>query len=111
MAGQWNSFVQALTNILPLVIAHNALGLALGWGASTLMHLSEADKRAVTIEGGMQNSGLALGIIATQFSSDLAMVGIAGMWGIWHAVSGGALALLWRRADRLKPTPKEERDA
>ena len=111
VAGQWKHFVLALGNILPLVIAHNALGLGLGWGASTLVRLNEADRRAVTIEGGMQNSGLALGIIATQFSSDLQMVGIASMWGIWHAVSGGALALLWRRADKLQEQRKEIRHA
>jgi BASS family bile acid:Na+ symporter len=54
----------------------------------------------VVIEGGMQNSGLALGIIAAQFNSDLAMVAVAGLWGIWHIVSGGSLALLWRYLDR-----------
>jgi BASS family bile acid:Na+ symporter len=53
------------------------------------------------IEAGMQNSGLALGIIAAQFNSELAMVAVASLWGIWHIVSGGALALLWRRRDRL----------
>jgi bile acid:Na+ symporter, BASS family len=106
VVGQWKSFFLALTSTLPLVIAHNALGLGLGWGASTLTRLPEADRRAVTIEGGMQNSGLALGIVATQFSSDLQMVGIAGMWGIWHAVSGGLLALLWRRMDRLNAPPR-----
>ena len=48
----------------------------------------------------MQNSGLALGIIAAQFGSDLAMLAVAGLWGIWHIVSGGTLALLWRALDR-----------
>lgn len=99
VAGQWRNFLMALTGILPLVIAHNALGLGLGWGASALAGLNTADRRAVTIEGGMQNSGLALGIIAAQFNSDLEMVGIAGLWGVWHIVSGGTLALLWRRID------------
>ena len=61
--------------------------------------VSERDRRAVMIEGGMQNSGLALGIIALQFNSDLGMVIIASLWGIWHIVSGMSLALLWRRKD------------
>jgi BASS family bile acid:Na+ symporter len=51
------------------------------------------------IEGGMQNSGLALGIIAVQFNSDLGMVIIASLWGMWHIVSGLTLAFLWRRKD------------
>jgi BASS family bile acid:Na+ symporter len=60
------------------------------------MRVPEVDKRAIMIEGGMQNSGLALGIIAVQFNSDLGMVVIASLWGIWHIVSGLACALYWR---------------
>ncbi len=74
-------------------------GLALGWAAAMAFRVSERDRRAVMIEGGMQNSGLALGIIAVQFNADLGMVIIASLWGIWHIVSGLSLALLWRRKD------------
>jgi len=100
VAAQWKLFLIELTRTLPIVIGHNALGLALGYGASVLARLKVADRRAVVIEGGMQNSGLALGIIAAQFDSDLAMVAVAGLWGIWHIVSGGSLALAWRYLDR-----------
>ena len=99
-AAQAKLFVIELGRTLPLVVLHNGLGLALGWFASRAARLQPADLRAVVIEGGMQNSGLALGIIAAQFNSDLAMVAVAGLWGVWHIVSGGALALLWRRRDR-----------
>ncbi len=111
VAAQWKVFLVELTRTLPLVAAHNALGLGLGWGAATLAGLNVADRRAVTIEGGMQNSGLALGIIAAQFNSDLAMVAIAGLWGIWHIISGGTLAILWRRADRRHNTTEGTRHA
>jgi BASS family bile acid:Na+ symporter len=84
---------------LGLVIAHNACGLFFGWATATAMRVGERDRRAVMIEGGMQNSGLALGIIALQFGSDLGMVVIASLWGIWHIVSGLALAYFWRRKD------------
>lgn len=97
VAAQWKLFLIELTRTLPLVVLHNALGLGLGYAASRLAALRDADRRAVVIEGGMQNSGLALGIIAAQFGSDLAMVAVAGLWGIWHIVSGATLALLWRR--------------
>lgn len=99
VASQWRLFVIELTRTLPLVVAHNALGLALGYGAARLAGLAVRDRRAVIIEGGMQNSGLALGIIAAQFGSDLNMVAVAGLWGIWHIVSGGSLAFFWRRLD------------
>ena len=102
VAAQWKLFVIELTRTLPLVIAQNALGLGLGYAASLLARLTVRDRRAVVVESGMQNSGLALGIIAAQFGSDLGMVAVAGLWGIWHIVSGGALALLWRRTDRRK---------
>ncbi len=47
----------------------------------------------------MQNSGLALGIIAAQFGSDLSMIAVAGLWGIWHIISGGTLVMIWRYND------------
>jgi BASS family bile acid:Na+ symporter len=89
----------ALLPQLGLVIGHNALGLALGWLGATAFGVSVRDRRAITIEGGMQNSGLALGIIAVQFNADLGMVIIASLWGIWHIVSGLTLAMIWRRQD------------
>ena len=92
---------------LGLVVAHNAIGLLMGWLTSGVMGLRTADRRAVTIEGGMQNAGLALGIIAVQFNADLGMVIIASLWGIWHIVSGMSLALLWRRMDRATLAKEE----
>jgi bile acid:Na+ symporter, BASS family len=95
---------RALLNagILPqlgLVVAHNAMGLLLGWLCAKAFGVTVADRRAIVIEGGMQNSGLALGIIAVQFNADLGMVIIASLWGMWHIVSGMSLATFWRHQD------------
>jgi bile acid:Na+ symporter, BASS family len=84
---------------LVIVILHNAGGLLLGWLCALAFRVAEADRRAIMIEGGMQNSGLALGIIAVQFNADLGMVILASLWGIWHIVSGLTLAVVWRRRD------------
>ena len=89
---------RALLNaqILPqlvIVILHNASGLLLGYLCALAFRVAERDRRAIMIEGGMQNSGLALGIIAVQFNADLGMVIIASLWGIWHIVSGLTLAI------------------
>ena len=84
---------------LIIVVLHNAAGLLLGWLCALAFRVAEVDRRAIMIEGGMQNSGLALGIIAVQFNADLGMVIIASLWGIWHIVSGLTLAVLWRRKD------------
>jgi bile acid:Na+ symporter, BASS family len=89
---------QILPQLL-IVVLHNAAGLALGWAAARAFQVDRRDQRAIMIEGGMQNSGLALGIIAVQFNADLGMVIIASLWGMWHIVSGMALATLWRRQD------------
>ncbi|HSV52464.1 MAG TPA: bile acid:sodium symporter family protein [Burkholderiaceae bacterium] len=88
-----------LMPMLLIVVLHNAGGLFFGWITSVAMRVTERDRRAVMIEGGMQNSGLALGIIAVQFNSDLGMVIIASLWGMWHIVSGLSLAFFWRRKD------------
>lgn len=101
-AGLWRERALLTTQIVPqfvIVIGHNALGLALGWLAAKAFRVSDRDGRAVIIEGGMQNSGLALGIIAVQFNADLGMVIVASLWGIWHIVSGMSLAWIWRRRD------------
>jgi BASS family bile acid:Na+ symporter len=101
-AGLWRERQLLNAALLPqlgLVVAHNALGLLLGWLCASAFRVDERDRRAITVEGGMQNAGLALGIIALQFGSDLGMVIIASLWGIWHIVSGLTLATLWRRRD------------
>ena len=94
---------QLLTaQILPqllIVVLHNGAGLLLGYLAAQAFRVAERDRRAIMIEGGMQNAGLALGIIAVQFNADLGMVIIASLWGIWHIVSGMTLATLWRSKD------------
>lgn len=100
--GLWRERQLLNAQLLPqlgLVIAHNALGLLLGWLAARSFGVSVRDRRAIVIEGGMQNSGLALGIIAVQFQADLGMVIIASLWGIWHIVSGLTLVAIWRQLD------------
>jgi bile acid:Na+ symporter, BASS family len=91
------SLTLSILPILSIVVVHNAVGLTLGWLTATAFRLPVADRRAITIEGGMQNAGLALGIIAVQFGADQGMVTLASLWGIWHIVSGATCAIIWRR--------------
>jgi bile acid:Na+ symporter, BASS family len=90
--------LQILPQLL-IVVLHNAAGLLLGWLCAKACGMNVPDTRAIVIEGGMQNSGLALGIIAVQFNADLGMVIIASLWGIWHIISGLFMVMRWRRAD------------
>jgi BASS family bile acid:Na+ symporter len=101
-AGLFSQRALLTANILPqllIVVLHNAAGLAMGGLCALAFRVAERDRRAIMIEGGMQNSGLALGIIAVQFNADLGMVIIASLWGIWHIVSGLTLGVLWRSKD------------
>ena len=88
-----------LWSLLALLALPMALGLVFGAAGARAFRLERADARAVIIEGGMQNSGLALGIIGAQFGGDIGMVIVASLWGMWHIVSGMSLAIHWRNGD------------
>lgn len=94
-----------LADIMPMVILHNAAALALGWLAARATRMNRPDTRAVTIEIGMQNSGLGLALILNQSDALGGAALIAAGWGIWHIVSGWALATWWRRSDGRAATP------
>lgn len=91
-----------------IVVLHNLCALLLGWGSARLSGLADFDRRALTIEVGMQNSGLALGLIFTQFGAQPDMALIAALWGTWHIVSGLLLVALWRRTPPHLHAEKEE---
>ena len=91
-------FLENADRIVALVIGQNALALGVGALAGLLVGLNRADRRAVTMEVGIQNSGLGLAILFTFFPQAAGMILIAGFWGVWHLVSGLALALIWSRS-------------
>jgi BASS family bile acid:Na+ symporter len=97
LAANWGYFLELAGLVAGLVIAHNALALALGFCVATLFALAPADRRAITIETGIQNSGLGLILIFAFFGGLGGMAVVAAFWGMWHAVSGLALALVWGR--------------
>ena len=102
LASNWGLFLTFGTTIAGLVILHNALGLGGGYALATLMGLSPYDRRAVTIETGIQNSGLGLVLIFSFFGGLGGMAIVAGFWGVWHAISGLALASLMRRTEAAR---------
>lgn len=81
-------FVEHFSMLFFVVLAHNALALSIGYLFSTATKLNSADKKAVTLEVGMQNSSLAIAIVFTQFDGQYAMALISAFWGTWHIVSG-----------------------
>lgn len=89
-----------LLQILPLVILHNTIAVLLGWLTARVWRLSDYDTRAMTIEVSMHNSGLGLALILNHFDALGGAALIAAGWGVWHIVSGWALAAWWKRRDR-----------
>lgn len=80
-----------------LVVGHNLLALGLGYAMARLMKLSVPDQRAVTMEVGIQNSGLGLVILFTFFPDAGGMMLITAFWGVWHLVAGLTLSQIWAR--------------
>lgn len=102
LGANWGLFLAFAGGIAGLVIVHNALGLAGGYTTATLAGLSPFDRRAVTIETGIQNSGLGLVLIFGFFGGLGGMAIVAAFWGVWHAISGLALAAMMSRKEAAR---------
>ena len=89
MAGGWV--------IVMVVMLHNLCGLGLGYLLGRLLGLSEPKKRAISIEVGMQNSGLASSLATLHFAA-YPMAAIPGaIFSVWHNISGAMVARLYTR--------------
>jgi bile acid:Na+ symporter, BASS family len=96
----------ALLGVVALaVFLHNAFALLLGYGAAAVARLDERDRRAVSLEVGLQNSALALVLIFAFFDGLGGMALVAAWWGIWHLVAGLAIAAVWSRRPPETATP------
>ncbi|MFC0471478.1 bile acid:sodium symporter family protein [Halalkalibacter kiskunsagensis] len=79
------------------VMLHNLFGLFLGYVTAKLVGLDEAKRRAISIEVGMQNSGLGASLATVHFSPLAALP--SALFSVWHNISGPALVTLWSRID------------
>ncbi|MEO1518520.1 MAG: bile acid:sodium symporter family protein [Bacteroidota bacterium] len=103
MYSNYDNIIKYVSLVFLIVLVHNTLGFLMGYGFARLNRLSKRDARAVSIETGIQNSGLALILIFNFFNGIGGMAMIAAWWGIWHLISGFGLASWW--ASRSKKTP------
>jgi bile acid:Na+ symporter, BASS family len=76
---------------------HNLMALSLGSGMAALFQQPEADRRFITLEIGIQNSGLGLTLLFTFMSQPGGAILITAFWGVWHLVSGLLIATCWGR--------------
>ncbi|ADK30510.1 bile acid:sodium symporter family protein [Brachyspira pilosicoli] len=78
--------------VIIVVVLHNSLGYLLGYMLAKLFRLNNAKCKAVSIEVGMQNSGLATSLAATHFAS-MALATVPGaIFSVWHNISGSIVA-------------------
>ena len=102
--GNLDVFMVCIKYIFLVVLIHNLLALGIGFGTSTLLKLPYKDRRTITIETGIQNSGLGLVLLLNPnifpevgaWANNGGMLVITAWWGVWHIISGLTLAFAWR---------------
>lgn len=97
LAANFHFFLEYFEFIFFIVLVHNSLALATGFTMSKLFGLSQENTKTLTIETGIQNSGLGLILIFSFFNGLGGMAMIAAWWGIWHIVSGLSIAFYWSK--------------
>jgi len=95
-------FLKYIFYVFFIVLIHNFLALSTGFSLGTIFKLPNADRRTLTIETGIQNSGLGLVLLFNPkiFPPSLAIGGmlfITAWWGIWHIISGLAISFYWNK--------------
>lgn len=93
-------FLIVIKYIFLIVLGHNALAFATGYFLPTIFKRPMVDRKTISIETGIQNSGLALVLIFNPkiFPPDMQLGGmaiIAAWWGIWHIIAGLIIAGFW----------------
>ena len=82
--------------VILVVMLHNIGGLAVGYAIGALLGMSAAKRKAVSIEVGMQNSGLASSLATLHFAA-FPMATIPGaIFSVWHNISGAIVARIYR---------------
>jgi BASS family bile acid:Na+ symporter len=100
-------FLTYIHYVLLIVIVHNILGYVLGFYFAKFMKLSYQNQKTLSIETGIQNSGLGL-LLYFDFFFGISGLDLGGMallvafWGIWDIGSGLLLASYWARKDGVK---------
>lgn len=100
----WELFLDHIYYIFLIVLIHNLLAFTTGYSLARLFKVPAKDRRTITFEMGIQNSGLGLVLLFNPkiFPPEMAVGGmlfITAWWGIWHIISGLSLATYWSRSE------------
>ncbi|MEO1038835.1 MAG: bile acid:sodium symporter [Pseudomonadota bacterium] len=102
--GNWDIFIAGGLLIVSVCALHNAFAFALGWIWARVLGFAAKARRSLTFEIGIQNAGLGLVILLGQFDGLGGAAAVTAIWGIWHLISGSALAGGFRLLDRVSST-------
>jgi bile acid:Na+ symporter, BASS family len=91
--------------IFAVVVLHNCLGYTFGYILAKVIKLDFKDQKAISIEVGMQNSGLAASLGLAHFSPIAAVPG--AIFSVWHNISGPLLANWWGKKEQADPDVKK----
>lgn len=97
LLANYQIFLKVIHKVFLYVFLMNTTGFLLGYYFAKLIRLDEKDARCISIETGIQNSGLGLVLIFAFFGGQGSMAIIAAVWGIWHGLAGVSLAWFWSR--------------
>lgn len=93
----FEGFKAYLGDVFWVVLLHNSIAFISGYLFSYMLKNEEAINRTVSIETGIQNSGLGLILIFNFFEGNTAMAVVAAWWGVWHLIAGFGFASIFRR--------------
>lgn len=103
-AGNLEAFLKCIKFIFVVVLIHNLLALGIGFATGSSFRLPARDRRTLTIETGIQNSGLGLVLllgtsIFAGFPPHGGTLVITAWWGVWHIISGLTVSTVFNRID------------
>jgi bile acid:Na+ symporter, BASS family len=107
LASNFKYFIEYVGMVVFVVFLQNLVAMLSGYYSARLFKLPEADRRAISIEVGIQNSGLGLILIFSFFEGLGGMAIVAAWWGVWHLVSGLTMATIWSRREPKAPPVSE----
>ncbi|MBR1575998.1 MAG: bile acid:sodium symporter family protein [Bacteroidales bacterium] len=104
-AGNLDAFLKCIKYIFIVVFIHNLLALGIGFGIGSAFKLPFRDRRTLTIETGIQNSGLGLVLLLgtslfANFPPHGGMLVITAWWGVWHIISGLTVSTVFNLRDK-----------
>lgn len=97
----FDNFLNYVHLVILIVFLHNLIALTSGYSLARVFGLPYEDRKSISIETGIQNSGLGLLLILTYFEGMGGMALVAAWWGMWHIIAGLTISWYWSKGKQL----------